>query len=126
MRPLVMSETQLGVSTGSLNTHISSWRWGKESDKKTKVCDKLVELAKTKPGVKGDDEARLYVVELLKVALKEKDYLELNQDREASSARVPWEKWLADLVKVVPKLDALRGPGGGEGEGKDGTGEESA
>lgn len=126
MRPLVMSETQLGVSTGSLNTIISSWRWGKASDKKTRVYDKLVELAKTKPGVKGDDEARLYVVELLKVALKDKDYLELKRDREASSVRVPWEKWLADLVKVVPKLDALRGQSGGEGEGEDGTGEESA
>ena len=125
MQPLVMSESQLGVSTGSLNTIISSWRWGKASDKKTRVYDKLVELAKTKPGVEGDDTPRLYVVELLKVALKDKDYLELKRDREASSVRVPWEKWLADLVKVVPKLDALRGTGGGEGEEEEGTGEES-
>jgi len=126
MRPLVMSETQLGVSTGSLNTIISSWRWGKASDKNTRLYDKLVELTKTKPGVKGDDEARLCVVELLNVALKDKDYLELKRDREASSVRVPWEKWSADLVKVVPKLDALRWPGGGEGEVEDGTGENSA
>ena len=59
MPPLVMSETRLEVSTGSLNTIISSWRWGNASDKKIRLYDKLVELAKTKTGVVGDEQARL-------------------------------------------------------------------
>ena len=115
VRLLLMSQTPDGVSTVFFQTIISSWRLGEASDKKTRVNDELVELANTATGVESDEQACLYVVKLLEVALKDKDYIELKRDREASSVRVKWEKWLADLVKVVPKLHTLacEGRGGG-------------
>ena len=65
------------------------------------------------------------MVELLKVALKDKDCIELKRDSKASTVRVPWKKWLVDIVKVVPKLDTLRWTGGGDGEEETRTCEES-
>jgi len=89
---------------------MASWRSGRRYDKRTRVYDKLVALAKKEPGVRGKKDARRLVVNFCKFAIGYKKFINKRRDRKSSLVNVPWEKWLGDLLQVlgVPKGGGMR------------------
>jgi len=106
--PLLAAEQKLGVSPGMVQSLMASWRWGRRYDKRTRVYDKLVALAKKEPGVRGKKNARRFVVNFCKFAIGYKKFINKRRDRESSLVDVPWEMWLGDLLHVFPKFLAFR------------------